>query len=331
MFRIGFIKTLLCSLCLMVLLELPAFSREYNNTSFERTHSLALQGDVQSQFELGRMYSKGYGTDIDPRLAMLWYNKAILKDHPEAEFELGMMYLDGILIESNYEQAFLNLEKAASHDHPQAIYQLGQMCEKGLYLDFDLQKAKEYYEKAVTLKNIDAKYALGRILLYGTPPIKQDSQRALQLLKDAALSYQFKAQCLLGQLYANGEFNLEQSYKYAIGWYSNAAMLGYAPCQYRLAQAYHLGYGVKRDIQKALNIFKRAADQGHLESLYQIGVIQKELNFTHSSLRIFEEACTLGHYGACVKAHMNYPLNKAYYFDEQGNITKIVPLSQTEQ
>ncbi len=72
-------------------------------------------------------------------------------------------------------------------------------------------------------------------------------------------------------LYENGK-GVDRDLHRAVNWYRDAAQRGFAPAQFRLAQLYHSGLGVKADPEKALKWYRRAAGQGYPEAQYNIGV-----------------------------------------------------------
>ncbi|MBR2084052.1 MAG: sel1 repeat family protein, partial [Muribaculaceae bacterium] len=57
-------------------------------------------------------------------------------------------------------------------------------------------------------------------------------------------------------------------------WFYQAAAKGHAEAQYRLADCYHHGYGVKKNKQEAINWYQKAANQGYakaVSSLRELG------------------------------------------------------------
>lgn len=293
----SFYRMLFCILLLLV--SVSTHAESYNNSSFERAKNLALSGDVQAQFELAQMYHKGFGTDVDLRLALLWYNKAADGGHVDATFELGRMYLEGPELPIDLEQAFTLLSKAQEQGHLEANNKLGFMYQHGLHVNVDIEKAQEYYEKAAQHGQVDAKYFLAILLLHGHRPIKQDQKRALKLLHEAAIDEQKEAQCLLGQLYYHGSAGLKQSYPKAAGWYANAALLGHPQCQYLFGMMYYKGEGVSKDDKKAYSLFERAAEAGFLEAKYMLGKMLLQSHHPNASRSTLLQACNAGHSYAC--------------------------------
>ena len=69
----------------------------------------------------------------------------------------------------------------------------------------------------------------------------------------------------LGMLYAMGNpaLGIERDEKQAAVWYQKAAEQGHAEAQFALGLFYEDGRGVARDVQMALSWYRKAANQGH--------------------------------------------------------------------
>lgn len=83
--------------------------------------------------------------------------------------------------------------------------------------------------------------------------------------KDPEIAYQNALDYILGK------FTPTPNYKNAIEWLRLHEKTRPAKSDYLLGYIYANGLGVKRDNKMAITYFKRAADKGHPESLYQIG------------------------------------------------------------
>ena len=69
------------------------------------------------------------------------------------------------------------------------------------------------------------------------------------------------AQCDLGNCYKHGR-GVEKNLEKAVEWYRKSAEQGYDRGQFALAGCYEYGEGVPQDKEKALQWYKKAADQG---------------------------------------------------------------------
>ena len=89
-----------------VLLMLPAvlFAQE---SDFDATKSLAEQGDVNAQFDLGAAYDFGEGVAENDAEAFKWYRLAAVQGDADAQSNLGGMYYDGEGVPENYLAAYV--------------------------------------------------------------------------------------------------------------------------------------------------------------------------------------------------------------------------------
>lgn len=82
----------------------------------------------------------------------------------------------------------------------------------------------------------------------------------------------------LGDCYSQGRLGLERDSKEAFTLYQAAAKAGHAQAAFRVAVCCELGLeedgGTKRDLGKAVQWYKRAAQLGDTPAMYKIGVIQ---------------------------------------------------------
>ena len=68
-------------------------------------------------------------------------------------------------------------------------------------------------------------------------------------------------------MYSNGQ-GVEQDYKKAVEWYRKAAEQGHADAQNNLGFMYYTGQGVEQDYKKAVEWYRKAAEQGHADAQF---------------------------------------------------------------
>jgi TPR repeat protein len=73
----------------------------------------AEQGNVNSQFNLGWLYSEGKGTAKDDKQLVYWHTKAAEQGHVDAQYFLGVMYDNGEVMPADDKQAIYWYTKAA--------------------------------------------------------------------------------------------------------------------------------------------------------------------------------------------------------------------------
>jgi len=121
-----------------------------------------------------------------------------------------------------------------------------------------------------------------------------DVMDAIQWYRQAADLGDSHAQVRLGYIYDKAEEN-EQ----AVNWYRKAAEQGDAAGQHGLAAMYLNGEGVTRDVEQALALMKKAAEQDYLPSIlllartYEKGAEEVEVDLP-LSLAYWRQAAGLG-------------------------------------
>ena len=75
----------------------------------------------------------------------------------------------------------------------------------------------------------------------------------------------------LGGKYFQGGFGLQKDVRKAVELWTEAAELGSIDALYNLGVAYYYGKGVEQDMAKADEYYKKAAMQGHVDSRHNLG------------------------------------------------------------
>ena len=89
------------------------------------------------------MNTKGEETkkDLDNYIAVSWYHKAARRGDVEAQYELGRMYRDGHIVTKSDTEAVKWLQKAADKGFVKAQNDLGFMYENGYGVQRDYTEA----------------------------------------------------------------------------------------------------------------------------------------------------------------------------------------------
>ena len=189
------------------------------------------------------------------------FEKAAKKDHPEAQYELGILYLR----DKKYRKALTMFEKAMKNGHLKAYEQVQKFDNDALrafevgqeYAGEDLSKAEEWYKIASDLKHSGAQYALG--VLYCKAG--KNYTEALSLFKNAAAQGHKEAKECLNKF--------EQS----------------AQLQYEIGREF-----AQKDLSKAEDWFKKAAEQNHPNSQYELGRLYYNAGKYLEAVQQFEKA-----------------------------------------
>lgn len=249
-------------------------------------------GNVDSQFQLGKMYFTGHGIKQDLLKAFNWWKTAAEHNEPKSQLCLSCMYRYGDIVEINKEYAdelydkstyyleysiqsdiidmyneFRNIEKDTDTEE---LYWIASFFAQ----DGNYKQAKRYYERAMSLGNISAKVGLGILYLEGNG-VKKNYKKAYELFYESAQQNSDFAQWLIGTMYEEGH-GVSQDYKLAKERYEKASSNGSGSALVSLGKLYAKGLGVEKDYDKAKNYFETAAEKNDREAQYNLGYMYSQ-------------------------------------------------------
>ena len=120
-----------------------------NQASFLSELQRAEQGNAGSQYNIGNMFTKGNGTNMDLKQALGWYEKAASQGHIKAAYKLGLAHYEGSGVGKNGKQALKWLSVAADDGYAPAQYYLGKIHAEGNGTRRNYRKALEWFTKSV--------------------------------------------------------------------------------------------------------------------------------------------------------------------------------------
>ena len=226
-------------------------------------------GNASGQFNLGVMYSNGYGVTQDKAEAVKWYRKAADQGRANAQYNLGVMYDNGVGVTQDKAEAAKWYRKAADQGRANAQYNLGVMYQYGEGVTQDKAEAVKWYRKAADQGRANAQFNLGLMYDFGEG-VTQDKAEAVKWYRKAADQGDARAQCNLGLMYDKGE-GVTQDRAEAVKWYRKAADQGDDHAQCNLGWMYYKGYGVTKDYAEAVKWYRKAADQGYASAQNDLG------------------------------------------------------------
>jgi len=237
------------------------------------------QPNVYAQYQLGRMYRDGIGTEQDRDASDHWfrlsYEGFLAMEQTMADdklyYRLGAMNLTGTDV--NLAQAKYYLEKAAELGNLDAVYGLGKLYLDPEFPEYDPAKAIVYLEKAVDGDHAFAKYQLGKLLCQGRL-VEKDIARGLPLLEELATDGVSFAAYITGKVYLTEE--CWKDVKKAIQYLTQAAEDGNSYGTYQLGKLYYFGNGVRADPEKGLEYLKASAAQGNQYAATLLQTIQQQ-------------------------------------------------------
>ncbi len=258
-----------------------------DNKSMDWYKQAAENGDAEAQKKLADAYHYGHGFPKDEVKALEWYQKAAEQGDTKA---LGYLARSSIFmygISKDSAKGIDLFKKLAEEGNPRAQKYLADFFDDGKIVPKDRVKALELYEKAANQGDIDAQNRLAFLYELNSDNSKAiewyekaanqgdtDSQFKLSKLyysTDKAKSVEWLVKVLMAQETVSSEFNkiLAQVELAKLKWeekkfleIKDKAEQGDIEAQRKLGSAYKLALGVPKDMNKAVEWYKQAAEQG---------------------------------------------------------------------
>ncbi|KAI8067119.1 hypothetical protein BC940DRAFT_301343, partial [Gongronella butleri] len=104
-------------------------------------------------------------------------------------------------------------------------------------------------------------------------------RECLQLLKRLSMGQGIgkggdpEAQFMLANCFGMGLLGLLEDHSKAFQWYTQASKQSHAEATYRTAVCFELGIGTRKDGQRAMMFYRKAAHLAHVGSMYKLGII----------------------------------------------------------
>ncbi|KAG2219964.1 hypothetical protein INT45_002178 [Circinella minor] len=193
--------------------------------------------------------------------------------HPDAQFVLGNCYGTGAHgVTFNPEKAFNCYWLGSKQHHPECTYRVAVCYEVGAGTKQNSRRAFEYLKKSAKMGFAPAMYKLGMVLTDASqsPDSRREGvswlKRAVQRTPDDP---DLEALHTLGCAFETTGFALVPDIAFAREVFMQAADLGYAPSQYRLALACESGHlDIPTDERLAVIWATKAAFQGHADAQF---------------------------------------------------------------
>ena len=120
-----------------------------NEERFKKELASAANGNKESQYKIGNMYTEGIGTNIDLAKAAETYELSARQGYAKAEYKLGLVHYEGTGVKVNKKTAYKWFKQAAEKGNPAAQYYLGKMYASGKGVKRNYAMSLEWYTKAV--------------------------------------------------------------------------------------------------------------------------------------------------------------------------------------
>jgi TPR repeat protein/serine/threonine protein kinase len=237
------------------------------------------------QYEMGRALETGTGTAANVEEAIGWYEKAV-DNYPAARtriaelgYQIGEAYYRGEGKARNFGRAAEFFRKAAERGNRDAAYTLGYLLIEGKTGTANLEEGAQWYARASDQGHLDARNSLGLCYKKGVG-VAKDPAKAVRLFRDAAKDGHVAAMVNLAACYEKGE-GVAEDIEQAITWYEKAASKNNSRAAeqaqklaFELAEDWYRGRGSRvKNVYKAAEFYRKAADSGHREAQFRLGWI----------------------------------------------------------
>lgn len=299
------------------------------------------QGDLECMFLYSRMLFQGEGIQVDKARSIELLKAAADKGHVKSIIVYAKKLINGDFIECNQNEGLDYLMKAAELGSKEAFFQIGELSYMkpdtrhnasffykraadlghvdSMFLYARMVQKKEadaeddeydpndnitYYKMAAEHKHPDAMRKYAKMLYYGKG-VKQDEEKAIELLKEASDIGNVKSMTILADWqFDKGNFDEYKKYyrkaafeggipyikmyirklhssvrmfdKEEEALYTKkAADLGDEECMYKYAEMLSDGIGVEQNTKKAAIYYKMAAKKDYPLACSKYGIIKR--------------------------------------------------------
>lgn len=195
--------------------------------------------------------------------------KGILRkrDDTEALYTLAMRYTEGLSVEQNTAEAFKLLEKAAQRGSAKAQRELGSRFVSTTDEERNVKEAVKWLAKAAEQDDSEAQFKLA--LLYWT---QFGNRSHFHSAGDSdQLFFKGLKRYHIDQMTGRHDHGIKLNDAETVRWAQKATEKDYPRAWLLLGYCHEYGAGItQEDALKALDCFRRAADQGDPDAQYQL-------------------------------------------------------------
>ena len=245
--------------------------------------------------------------------------KALSLGNSTAGVLLADYYLSLANNDQQMKQAHDIYQHIAESGDREGQLKLAYMLEQGMGGPVDVINAQKWYAAAAEQGDPVAQYLLGHFYQLGRLDNKPDYEQAKKWYSSAQTNYA-PAGVALGFIYDT----VDDDYQHALTGYESAAKSGDAVGQFNAGLMYEQGKGRSVDFEKAADLYRQAAEQGHIKAMVQLAdVYLNGLHDQEKALSWYKKAADLGDSDALyqlgllsetgVATRLDYPEAVRYY------------------
>lgn len=248
----------------------------------EFLRNLAAENNALAMVRLFDTYTEEEIVPKDENTAMYYLNQAVSLNCPRAITTISAAYARGNIesLGKDIQKANELTEKAAELNDEWALYILAHAYAYGTTEGYekDAVKAKEYHERCIEIGELFYSASLCELGLELCDSRNEfyDLKRGINLLNEAAKHDEATSANYLGHIYEDG-FLVPQDIDKAIEYYKIAVEQDHPKAQYNLGRLLIEGlFGAPKDEKLAIDLLERAAQQGNLNAMENLGICAYE-------------------------------------------------------
>jgi len=222
-------------------------------------------GDTNAMCNAAYSYAVGSGTDVNAEKALYWYKKAAEAGDMNGMTNLGGCYLNGFGTKQDSVEAIIWFAKALDAGNSGLRDTLETLFASLSPADSERLKQS---------KDSLAQYKLAEFCLDN-----QAYDDAISWYMQSAKGGKSKAiiwMTKLGLDFLHGENGQFKNPSVAFRFFNGAAECGYQDARSLVAYCILSGNGTKKDVKKAIELYKELADEGYEKAIVKLGVLYYE-------------------------------------------------------
>ena len=224
---------------------------------------------AEELYEKAHNYLRGEsGLPVDTIKAIELYKKSAAMGYAPAQYESYVIYY----LEGQQSIALEWLLKAAENQFGMAFYKLFRIYLNGDGVKENLSEAVKWLRKGAESGDAKCQWALGNEYYNGINELGLpiDGRLAVYWLEKAAAQNQDNAMTILAYMYDEGKL-IKRDIQKALNLYRKAAELGNEEAAYNYAYSYQVGDGVDIDKRTAFKWMKKSAELGYIKARLELG------------------------------------------------------------
>lgn len=268
---------------------------------WKRTSDLDLKVEMKNiHRQVGLSYLHGKGTRPSLSRAIVYLEREAVHGDVESEFELSRIFLNGPDEYRKSKTGIAYLHQAGHHGHVEACYELAMKYFYGRGVKCSIKTGKDWLSKSIQYKP-QAKSCFFLACYYlNVPPFQNKKspssmEKAMPLLRQAAELNHRDAQYNLGVCLWEGK-GCEKSAEEAIYWLREASNQNQPEAHYVLGDIHYKYSQNPEMMNEAIQLLNKAVDCDHARAAFDLGIhyLYKE-NDPNQAEVYFKKAAQFGY------------------------------------